>query len=385
MRIAHVTATFPPYYGGTGTVCYHNALGLARLGHEVTVLTAGGHGVEGDDPPGVTVRRLRPLFRAGNAPCLPGLLRLQGFDVVHLHYPFYFGAEAVLLRSVLSAQPYVVTYHQDVLLGGWLRGPERLHHRVVGRSILRRARKVLATSWDYARASRLGEFVQRYPEKAGELPNGVDVERFQPGLDGDWLRGRYDLPNDARVVLLVGALDRAHYFKGLPVLLEALRRMDDAMVRLLVVGDGDLRDRYEEQAALQGPQGQAIFAGRVPDADLAAHYALCDLLVLPSTTMGEAFGLVLLEAMACGKPVVASRLPGVRSVVSDGEDGLLVQPGDAGDLADKIGALLRDPERRRGMGEWGRAKVEERYAWPMIIPRLVQVYEEALADEAACA
>ena len=101
---------------------------------------------------------------------------------------------------------------------------------------------------------------------------------------------------------------------------------------------------------------------------------------IPSTTMGEAFGVVLLEAMACGKPVIASNLPGVRSVVSDGQDGLLVRPGDVQDLAEKIEWLLGDAPRRKAMGGQGRAKVEQRYAWSKIIPRLVEIYHEVLAD-----
>jgi glycosyltransferase involved in cell wall biosynthesis len=239
---------------------------------------------------------------------------------------------------------------------------------------------VLATSWDYARASRLQELVQRVPEKVGELPNGVDVERFHPGLDGSSLRARYGLQQRDRVLLFVGGLDRAHYFKGVDVLLQALARIPAGNLRLLLIGEGDLWERYARQAAELGLADGVTFCGRVPEAELPAHYALVDLLVLPSTTMGEAFGVVLLEAMACGTPVVASRLPGVRSVVSDGQDGLLARPGDPGDLAAKIQTLLEDPARRRAMGAQGRAKVEARYAWPAILPRLAAVYEEVLAD-----
>jgi glycosyltransferase involved in cell wall biosynthesis len=89
--------------------------------------------------------------------------------------------------------------------------------------------------------------------------------------------------------------------------------------------------------------------------------------------------MVLVEAMACGKPVIASNLPGVRSVVHDGQDGLLVQPGDVSDLKDKLQELLRDRGRRQEMGERGRAKVEQEYAWSRIIPRLVEMYESVLA------
>jgi glycosyltransferase involved in cell wall biosynthesis len=93
--------------------------------------------------------------------------------------------------------------------------------------------------------------------------------------------------------------------------------------------------------------------------------------------------MVLIEAMACGKPVIASNLPGVRTVVSDGEDGLLVTPGDMTDLAEKIHILLDSPQRRKTMGERGRMKVEEKYTWPKVVERLERVYVEALRTENA--
>jgi glycosyltransferase involved in cell wall biosynthesis len=384
MRIVHVTATFPPHYTGTGVVCYHNALGVARLGHNVTVLTADAGDRPGGytDPEELTVRRLPAWFRFGNAPFLPALWRLpwEGFDLVHLHYPFYFGAESIYARSLTRGLRYVVTYHQDVLFQGMMRWPEGLHHRLLGRRILAGAKRVLATSLDYAGASRLKELMAARPGLVVEMPNGVDARRLHPGLDGERLRASYGLDPAQRLVLFVGALDRAHYFKGMEVLLQALARIPAGDVRLLVVGDGALRPSYQARAAELGVADRVLFCGRVSAEDLPDHYSVCDLLVLPSVTRGEAFGVVLLEAMACGKPVIASNLPGVRSVVSDGQDGLLVQPGDVVDLAAKVHGLLDDAPRRRAMGEQGRAKVEARYDWATIIPRLVRVYEEVLSS-----
>lgn len=380
MRIAHVTATFPPHYAGTGVVCYHNALGLARLGHQVTVFTAHDGLPAPHDPPEITIRRLPAAFRFGNAPFLPALRHLEGFDLVHLHYPFYFGAEMVYWQSLARGLPYVVTYHQDVLFAGLLRFAERLHHLLLGQRILARARKVLATSWDYARSSRLASLLSKHPHLLGALPNGVDAARFHPQVDGSQVRARYGLEPGGPVVLFVGALDRAHYFKGVGLLLQALARLPNPAVRLLLVGDGDQRWAYEQQAAALGLGDRAIFCGRLPDDELPAHYAACHLLVLPSTTMGEAFGLVLLEAMASARPVIASNLPGVRSVVSDGQDGLLVQPGDVADLVAKMSLLLADPHRCREMGQRGRATVEQRYDWPVILPQLLHIYEQVLHD-----
>lgn len=377
MRIAHVTATFPPHYSGTGIVCYHQALGLAQLGHTVTVFTADCSLGHADDPVEIAVRRLPVLFRFGNAPFLPGLLNLAAFDVLHLHYPFYFGSEMVFVKSLVSNLRYVVTYHQDVLFAGRLHFLDRLHHRLLGERILSRASKVLASSWDYARASRIEKLVRTRPEAVDVLPNGVDTQHFHSDVNGRELRAKI-AERGSHVILFVGALDRAHYFKGITILLQALSRLKDRNIHLLVVGDGDLRPKYQQQTTQLGLGDQVTFCGRVSDEQLPAYYACSDLLVLPSTTMGEAFGVVLLEAMACGKPVIASDLPGVRAVVSDGKDGLLVEPGDVGDLAGKMRMLLDDTRRRCEMGERGRNKVEAAYDWSKIIPRLVRVYEKVL-------
>ncbi len=378
MRIAHVTATFPPHYAGTGVVCYHNALGLARLGHRVTVFTAREPIPPGyTDPPEVEVRRLPALFRIGNAPLLPGLAHLNGADIVHLHHPFIFGAEIIRAVSRFRGIPYVLTHHNDLIGRGLRRYLFDLYSALIVPWIVAGARRIIVVSADHARSCRLAPLFRRRWADVVEVPNGVDADRFRPGLDGSGVRQRYGVPENARVVLFVGALDRAHHFKGLDHLLQAFRSVGNAGAVLMVVGDGDLKGEFVALADRLGLSDRVRFVGTVPHERVPAFYAAADVVVLPSFPP-ESFGMVLIEAMACGKPVVAHAIPGVRSVVRDGEDGLLARPGDVADLAAKIQALLDDPDRRREMGGRGRTKVEERYAWPRIIPRLVQVYEEAL-------
>ncbi len=379
MRIAHITATFPPHYTGTGMVCFYNAVGLARLGHRVTVFTAD-PGPSGNcaDPPEIEVRRLPALFRIGNAPLLPGLFRLDGYDVIHLHHPFIFGAEMVWAVSRRREIPYVITHHNDLIGYGMRRYLFDLYSAVVIPRVVEGARRILVVSQDHARSCRLAGLFRRRWNNVVEIPNGVDTDRFRPGLDGRPIRRRYGIPDDARVVLFVGGLDRAHHFKGVGVLLRAFARMEARDVALLIVGGGDREGTFAALAAGLGISERVVFAGAVPHAQLPLYYAAADVVALPSTPP-ESFGMVLVEAMACGKPVIASNLPGVRSVVSDGEDGLLVRPGDPSDLVEKTRALLDAPRRRQEMGERGRVKVEERYAWPKIIPRLARVYEEVVA------
>jgi glycosyltransferase involved in cell wall biosynthesis len=152
----------------------------------------------------------------------------------------------------------------------------------------------------------------------------------------------------------------------------------------VIVGEGDLRPEHEAQTAKLGLAQRVVFPGRVVEAELPDYYRLADVTVLPSITMGEAFGLVLVESLACATPVIASNLPGVRTVVSDGQDGFLVEPNSPPDLAEKLGTLLSlTASERLAMGARGRAKVIERYTWEKVTAQLESVYQQALAVVAA--
>jgi glycosyltransferase involved in cell wall biosynthesis len=381
MRIAHVTATFPPNYTGTGNVCYHNARQLARRGHEVHVYTARVHGAPSREVRDhVHVHRLRPWLHYGNAPFLPDLFfHLKSFDLVHLHLPFYGGCEAVYLLRKLRRVRLVITHHQDVKLPGLLGLINRLHDRLLGTALMRCADRACFTSLDYARASQYEPMLARREISVAELSNGVDPQHFAPGPRPAALEAHYEL-QDKRVILFVGALDRAHYFKGVDVLLHAVQKLARPDTTLLVVGYGDLRLEYERLARRLGIHQRVHFPGFVPDAQLPGYYRLADLTVLPSTTAGEAFGLVLLESLASATPVLASNLPGVRTIVADQVDGRLAQPGDVEDLAQKMAVLLNlSAEQRATMGRAGRRKVQEAYAWPRIGERLEALYGEVVS------
>ncbi|HEX2914869.1 MAG TPA: glycosyltransferase family 4 protein [Chloroflexia bacterium] len=380
LRIAHVSATFPPYHGGTGNVCYYQARELARRGHSVHVFTAtvpGSLSVEKRE--GFTVHRLRPLLKAGNAFLLPGLLNaLQGFDLVHLHYPF-FGGEITTLAARLKHLPMVITYHQDVVLHGPFGLIEKAIRPTLGRVTLRSARRLLFTSLDYGQSSYIRPLLKGRAVMIGELPNGVDTVTFRPAPAPATLRERHHLNPADKVALLVAGLDPAHYFKGVNFFLEALGRLP-AGYKAIIVGDGPLRATYEAFAVDRGLTGRVIFAGRVSSEDLPGYYRLAGVTVLPSVTRGEAFGLVLLESLACSTPVIASNLPGVRTVVEAGQDGLLVEPQDASALAAALLQIFENESTRQAMGQAGRVKVEQRYAWPQLAARLETIYQEVLEE-----
>jgi glycosyltransferase involved in cell wall biosynthesis len=380
LRIAHVTATFPPYRGGTGNVCYHNARELARRGHDVHVFTAAVPGAPAREPrDGVAVHRLRPLLRAGNAPILPGLVgALRGFDVVHLHCPFIFGAELAALAARLYDQPLIVTYHNDLIEPGtWRDVVFRMATFSTRYIMLNRADRVLFVSQGHAETCDQRSVYRRRGGRCAILPNGVDTTVFTAGGDSADTRASLGLPPNERLIGFVGGLDGAHHYKGLDILLTALASEALRAARLLVVGDGDLKRRYQEQARQLGIGERVRFYGEAAQEALPPLYRACDVVSMPSL-VNESFGLVAVEALACGVPVVASNGPGVRSVIDHARDGLLVPPGDAPALAAALASLLGDPARRAEMGRAGRAKVAARYDWREIGERLEQIYGEAL-------
>jgi len=182
------------------------------------------------------------------------------------------------------------------------------------------------------------------------------------------------------LVMMVANLDQAHYFKGVEVFLRALVDLPRS-VKGLIIGDGDLRPHYETLSSALNLEGRISFIGQVSESDLPDYYRLADVTVLPSVTMGEAFGLVLLESLACSTPVIASNLPGVRTVVDDSKDGYLVNPGDAADIVRKIRLLMENPVKCTEMGARGRRKVETHYSWPKVVDRLERIYISAIVDK----
>jgi glycosyltransferase involved in cell wall biosynthesis len=306
------------------------------------------------------------------------LRQLRGFDLIHWHYPF-FGGEITALAARLYRIPLVITYHQDVFLSGPLALIENILRPTLSRMSLRSARRVLFTSLDYAQASYSRPLLKGREGRIGELPNGVDIARFSPADAPAELRQELKLVADDKVALLVAGLDRAHYFKGVEVFLTALVGLE-SNIKGVIVGDGDLRAGYQQLAQELGLGERVNFVGRVAEAALPDYYRLAGVTVLPSLTMGEAFGLVLVESLASGTPIIASNLPGVRMVVDAPNTGLLVEPGDAAALAQAIRQILTTVPLRRELAQRGRARVEQNYDWQQIGLRLESIYREVLTE-----
>jgi glycosyltransferase involved in cell wall biosynthesis len=260
----------------------------------------------------------------------------------------------------------VVSFYNDIVgegLAGWV---ARLYRATVFRLTLGLADRVIVVS-DYWRDHLLA----LNPDLAQRLvviPTGVDLQRFTPGPGGD-----------GKQLLFVGVLDRFHHYKGLDVLLNALRLVDEAF-ELTVVGDGELRTEYEAQAAHLCLLDKVHFVGRIDDEALADVYAHSDIYILPSDFAPQegGFTLTALEALASGVPVILAE--GAGQVAQEAEAhgaGLRVPAGNASQLADAVRRLLRNESERCRMSIAARAFIETRHSWDQITSDRRAVYLEA--------
>jgi len=381
MKIAIITSTFPPYAGGIGNVAAFNAKELVTLGHQITVFTPLYKQVK-EEITDVKVVRIKPLFKYGNSAFVPKLGKLiKGFDIIHLHYPFFGGAESIWLKKKKfkkQGAKIVLHYHMDVVGEGILKIIFKIHKILILPRIVKMADKVIFTTMDYGQHSDLARRLEKEPDKFIEVPNGVDSQNFSPQAKDESLLRKYQIAKDEKVVLFVGGLDKAHYFKGVEYLIEAMSRLRQAKYtwKLVIVGEGELRQEYLDLATQLKINSKVVFTGYVPNEDLPKYYNLAEVVVLPSVDKSEAFGLTLVEAMSCGKPVVASDLAGVRSVVTEKVDGLLAQVKNVDDLATKINYLLINPQEASDFGRAGLRKVKMKYDWPIIGEKIDELYRQ---------
>ena len=367
------------HIGGVERHVYNLSTELAKLNHEVTIITARSPNHEYlSDITDFKIIRIPIDLRIYSSPICLGLLNLtfEEFDIVHAHTPVPFTADLVAIKNLKEKKPFILTYHNDISKD---RGLGKListvYNSIFGRFLLDHSNIIIATTKSYAIHSRQ---LRKYLYKVRVVPNGVDIKRFHPKLDKNKIRKKYNISEDDKVVLFVGNLEA---YKGCEYLLSAFsivaKEMNDAY--LILVGKGSLESRLKEVAMKFDVKNKVFFAGYVRDNELPYYYAACDVFVLPSISEYEGFGIVQLEAMACGKPVIATNIPGVREVDKKELATIHVPPKDKRALAEALLTILKDEKLAIKMGNNGRKLVEEFYSWPKIARTILQLYEKALA------
>jgi glycosyltransferase involved in cell wall biosynthesis len=374
--VAVVAPRFPPVIGGMELYASRVARALhADPDWDVVVITtdAGTRPGESIDDDGLRVVRLRRWATLSNTPVSPRwpleLRRLfdhYGVDLVNAHSPVPFLADVAALAA--GRRPLVVTYHAGSMRKGAYPADALIipYERWIRPRLFDRAAAVVSYS-----APFVDRELRPWSSKVVFIPPGVDADVFVPPVAE---------PSEAPVVLYVGRIDLTSAWKGIDVLLRSmvdLRRQVPG-ARLDLVGGGDAVPSHRTLADSLGLGDAVTFRGPLRGADLVAAYQRAAVVVLPSLTAAEAFGIVLIEAMACGRPVVGSAVGGIPGVIEDGADGLLVPPGDPAALARSVGRLLTDSGLRQAMGRRGRAKVDASYDWSVPTGRHLGVFANVL-------
>ena len=359
--ILHVYQDFFPKRGGVEDHILNLARFPSQAHRHAVLIAAAGPRTQREIVETVPVIRAASWARYYTpfCPTMPSWIRRLAPDIVHLHHPCPMAFGAWLLARVSA--PMVVGYHNDVVKPR----PLVKAYGPLQRAVLGRAGGILVGSEEYRDSS---PHLAPFRASCQVVPYGIPLAPLErcPEVDAQaaWLRAASPGP----IVLFVG---RLCYYKGLDVAVEAMTSVD---ATLLIVGTGPLATSLRQQIRSHGLTGKVILTGAVDDATLSAHLHACDMLILPSTYRSEAFGLVMLQAHACERPVICSDLPGLSTVNVQEQTGLLVPPGDATALAQAINRLLSQPELRRQMGRAARTRVERLYTMDRMVGQIEGVY-----------
>jgi rhamnosyl/mannosyltransferase len=359
VNILHLYKDYYPVLGGIENHIKVLAEAQAAAGHQVTVLVCEpGRRTRTETRNGVKVIKAGRLFTAASMPLSLAqplaLVRLRP-DIVHIQSPYPLGEAANWLIG--RAKATVISYQSDVVRQKRIL---RLYGPIL-RRVLRAADRIIASNPRYIQTS---PWLRSVRDKCVVLPLGVDVTRFTPA----------DQPHTGPLTLLF--VGRLRYYKGLDTLLHALTLVPEA--RLIVVGEGPMGKTWKALSRTLGLAGRVTFVGEVDDADLPGYYQRADLFVLPANARAEAFGTVLLEAMATGLPCITTELgTGTSWIVQDDVTGFVVPPMDPLALVEAI-QRMQDASLRRQMGVAAYERVRESFTRQRMIAQVIEVYEDVL-------
>jgi len=315
---------------------------------------------------GIRVMRAGTLFNLSAAPVCPEMVKLirhSDADIVHLHLPNPMAVMAYLASG--HRGKLVITYHSDVVRQRLL---NKAFNPILKRA-LDRASAIIATSPNYLETSPV---LTAYRDRCHVIPYGIPWQQFA-SCDQQAVKNIHAKYGE-RLILSVG---RLVYYKGFEYL---IRAMKEVRGRLLIIGDGPLRASLEQEAKARGVSDRVVFLGELQNEETIPYYHAADMFALASIARSEAFGIVQLEAMACGKPVVNTRLDsGVPFVSLDGITGLTVTPQNAGELATAINQLLNDSALRAIYGVAAKKRVQEEFALEVMTRRTLELYARVIA------
>ena len=374
LKILQLNKYYAPHIGGIERVVQQLAEGLAEETQMTVLVCAEGKKREDATIKGVHLIRMPRTIKLDSMPVSVRLLSelrklVKEQDVVHLHMPFPYGDLACLLSGFKGKM--VLWWHSDVVRQKKL----MLLYKPIMLCMLKRADRIIVATQGHIDGSA---YLKPFKDKCKIVPFGVEVSVEEAADKYIAEKAMEKVTNENRVVrfLFVG---RFAYYKGCDVLLEAFSKVTGA--ELYLVGSGNLEDELKQKAAEFKIKDKVFFLGKISEEELCKQYAACDALVLPSVVRSEAFGLVQIEVMAFGKPVINTNLPsGVPYVSIHEETGLTVEPGDAEALAKAMQRMVDCPEERIRMGNAARERMKKEYRLEKMTDRMLELYKELVKE-----
>jgi glycosyltransferase involved in cell wall biosynthesis len=367
MKIIQTPVRFRPYTGGVENYVYYLSRELVKLGHEVTVVCANEPKTKNYEViEGVKIKRLYYPFKIANTnitPKLPYELLNGEFDVMHTHLPTPWSADWSALISKIRGKPLVLTYHNNIFGSSVASHLANLYRKTIMKFVLGKADTIIVTN---KKQLKFSPFLGDYIEKIKIIPPGVDTQKFKPTK----------IEKEENSLFFLSVLDMFHEYKGLNYLLEALKIVKKEIkdVKLTVGGEGELTDYYKSLSHQLGLQNNVDFIGYVPDSELVKQYNRSELFVLPSySAEQEGFGIVLLEAMACGLPVVTTDIAGVSEEIEKRYAGAVIRPANTAELARAITMFLHNERLIRKSGRVAR-ELAKKYGWGRVAKNVSMVY-----------
>ena len=377
-----VSKHFHPFLGGLENRVLEISRWLVKKGDEVLVLTCLESGTAHlQDLEGILIRRSRILASPFNAVIAPGVLwglLTEEYDVIDVNLPDPAGSIWTIIASIIRRKPVVVTYHADILAYGTLARMFKKIFHPFEKILLQRASSILVTSKHYALGSAS---LTAHMDKAILAPSFIDPERFNTSADPSPINDV--VPKGSKPILFVGRLVP---YKGIDNLINAFSMIECAQAVLVIAGSGPLMKELKAQAQGLGISERVFFCENVDDTQLPGFYRGAQAFALASVSRQEAFGLVLVESMACGTPAVSSDFSGMPFVIGDddafeiepgirkGQGGLLVPPKDADALRRALQMLIKDSKLSFELSKGAQRRVADMFTREKVCEKVREAY-----------
>ncbi|CAN5240181.1 glycosyltransferase family 4 protein [soil metagenome] len=376
MKLLVVAPYFYPKIGGLENYAWNICKGLKNTYGWEIVAVASNHKekkyVE-ETIEGIKMYRLPYWLKLSNTPINLGwildlirIIKKEKPTVITAHTPVPFISDLAAVVSYFFKIPFFLTYHNDLIKNNVLDILFKLYYSTFGMITFNISKNIITTSQYFAEHSK---YLESYKNKLQIIPPGVDIH-FNDSIVVDTdLKKQYA---DKKIVLFVGQLDATHQHKGLSYLIESIEIVKQKIenIKLIVIGKGDLIQEYKNQAK----KIDVEFKENIDDTQLVQFYKLSDVVVLPSISDAEGFGMILIEAGACHKPVIGSQIGGIPYVIDHEETGLLTKAKDTEALATNITNILQDTTLAKKMGENGYNKVSKEFSWNMQIHKTDKLF-----------